>query len=432
MTFDGAHDIVTFDRAGIAGRVDTIQVMTAPRSETLFRIGGLMACVIVALPIITRPLTGDVVGMLRDAGIEDLSRIRLTAVRWILAAIPALTAALFGVLWWLNTRAEAIDRPRRRAVTLLVLQAVIAAAATTDYFFIAAAQAPLVFAPRAALTWLGGQLVVVAALVTGAALSGADVSIPEMAGAPGPVAFVVSLVYVSGWQIFAFAIGYLASTERRARLDLEQRSRELLATQQMLADSSRIAERTKISRELHDTLGHSLTVMNVNLELAGHLTDGRAADAVTKAHTIARMLLADVREVVHALGNERDIDLKGALTTLVAGAHSPVVHLSMPEDLQIDEPSRAHVIFRCVQEAMTNAVRHAHAQNLWIGLTSSGNGLDIRIADDGNGRSEVRPGHGLRGMRQRVEDVGGRLNVHAAPGRGFTIEAWVPIPREQP
>jgi signal transduction histidine kinase len=258
------------------------------------------------------------------------------------------------------------------------------------------------------------------------------VSIPEMAGAPQPLAFAVSLVYVTGWQVFAFAVGYLASSERRSRLDLEQRSRELLATQQMLAESSRVAERGQISQELHDTIGHSLTVMNVNLELASHLTDGRAAEAVTKAQTVARMLLADVREVVHALGHDRSVDLKGALTTLVEGAHAPVVHLSMPDDLRVDDPSRAHAIFRCVQEAMTNSVRHAHAQNLSIQLTSSGDGIDIRIADDGKGVGDVRPGHGLTGMRQRLQEVGGQLNVHAAPGRGFTVEAWVPMPKEQP
>src|SRR6185436_21028322 len=100
----------------------------------------------------------------------------------------------------------------------------------------------------------------------------------------------------------------LAASEQRSRRDLQQRARELLATQQMLADSSRVAERTQISRELHDTLGHSLTVLSVNLELASHLTDGRAAEAVTKAQTVARMLLADVREVVHSLGDDRTID----------------------------------------------------------------------------------------------------------------------------
>ena len=406
--------------------------MRVPRSETLFRIGGLVACAIVALPEVARPLAGDITATLRAAGIEDVSRIHLTGVRTIMAAIPAITAALFAAAFWRNTAPDAFDQPRRRGIVLLVVQSLIAALSVAGYFFIVAAQVPFVLAPAAALVWLGGQLLAAAALVSAAALAGADVTIPEMAGAPPSLGFVVSIVYVSGWQVFAFGVGYLASTERRSRLELQRRGREVLATQQMLADSSRLAERTQISRELHDTLGHSLTVLNVNLELASHLTDGPASEAISKAQTVARMLLADVREVVHSLGDERTIDVRGALTTLVADAHSPAIHLSMPVDLHIDDPSRAHAVFRCVQEAITNAARHARARNLWIVIAQTPDGLDVRISDDGEGRLEVQPGHGLRGMRHRLEEVGGKLRVQAAPGRGFTIEAWVPMAKEQP
>ncbi len=406
--------------------------MEAPRSETLFRIGGLTACAIVALPMVAAPLTGDVAATLRGAGITDLSRIHLGGVRVLLASMAALTAVLFGAAFWINTRGDAFDRPRRRAVLLLCAQAVIAALSTTGYFFIVAAQVPFVFAPVGALAWLGGQLAAVLALVAGSAWSGADVVIPEMAGAPPRLALAVSMIYVSGWQLFAFAIGYLAARERRARLDLQRRTRELLATQQMLADSSRMAERTQISRELHDTLGHSLTVLNINLELASHLADQRAADAIARAQTVARMLLADVREVVHSLGDEKDIDLRAALATLVDGADSPTIHLAVPDDLHIGDPSKAHAIFRCVQEAITNAIRHARARNLWIQIVQSSDRLTVHISDDGEGRTDVTPGHGLNGMRQRVEEVGGRLELKAAPGRGFTIDAWIPLPGAEP
>jgi signal transduction histidine kinase len=406
--------------------------MKAPRSETLFRIGSLIACLIVTLPEVTRPLTADITETLRKAGVQDLSRLHMPAVRVLLATLPALTAVLFGWALWLNTRPDAIDRGRRRAIVLLVIQTVIAALSVTDYFFIVAAQIPFVLAPLGALVWLGSQVLGVIGLVTAAALSGADVSIPEMVGAPPRLAFAVSIIYVSGWQIFAFAVGYLASSERRARLELQQRSRELLATQQMLADSSRIAERTQISRELHDTIGHSLTVLNVNLELASHLTEGRAGEAITKAQTVARMLLADVREVVHSLGDDRAIDLPGALRTLVSGSQSPTIHLSVPDDLHIDDPSKAHAVFRCIQEAITNVVRHARARNLWIELTQSADALTVGIRDDGEGRTAVEHGHGLKGMRARLEEVGGTLNVRTTPGHGFTIEARVPVPQEQP
>jgi signal transduction histidine kinase len=406
--------------------------MKAPRSETLFRIGSLIACLIVTLPEVTRPLTADITETLRKAGVQDMSRLHMSAVRVLLATLAALTAVLFGWTLWLNTGPDAIDRGRRRAIVLLVVQTAIAALSFTGYFFIVAAQIPFVLAPFGALVWLGSQILGVIALVTAAAMSGVDVSIPEMAGAPPRMAFAVSIIYVSGWQIFAFAVGYLASSERRARLELQQRSRELLATQQMLADSSRIAERTQISRELHDTIGHSLTVLNVNLELASHLTEGRAGEAITKAQTVARMLLADVREVVHSLGDDRAIDLPGALRMLVSGSQAPAIQLSVPDDLHIDDPSKAHAIFRCIQEAITNTVRHARARHLWIEVTRSADALTVGIRDDGEGRAAVQQGHGLKGMRARLEEVGGTLTVRTTPGHGFAIEAWVPVPKEQP
>lgn len=402
--------------------------MKAPRSEMLFRVGSLIACAIVTLPEVVRPLTGDITETLRKAGVQDLSRIHLTGIRLLFAGIPALTAVLFAWLLWLNTQTDAVGRGRRRGVVLLLAQSVIAALSVTDYFFIIAAQIPFVFAPTAALVWIGAQIVAVTGLVAATAYTGTDVSIPEMAGAPPAIAFAVSIIYVSGWQVFAFAVGYLASSERRARLELEQRSRELLATQQMLAESSRIAERTQISRELHDTLGHSLTILNVNLELASHLTTGDAQDAVAKARTVARMLLADVREVVHSLSDDRAIDLGGALNTLVADSRSPQITLTVPDDLQIDDPSRAHAIFRCVQEAMTNVARHARARHVSIELSQTADGVNVRVADDGDGRASVEEGHGLKGMRARLEEVGGRLEVQTTSGRGFTIQAWVPQP----
>jgi signal transduction histidine kinase len=403
--------------------------MTLPRPATLFRIGVVIGCGIIALPYVTRTLAGDASDVLRQAGIDDLSRIGVTGARILLAVVPAVLAALFGWAFWLNTQPEVASRARTGTSGLLALQVVIALN-VSDYFFLVAAQAPFLFAPRGALLWLGGQLAVFAALVVVIALSGEQVAIPEMAGTPPSLAIPVTIVYLAGWQVFAFSVGYLAASEQRLRRGLEQRARELLATQQMLADSSRIAERAQISRELHDTIGHSLTVLNVNLELASHLTDGRAAEAVSKAQMVARMLLADVREVVHSVADERMIDLRGALITLVDGAHSPDIHLSLPERLHVDDPAKAHAVFRCVQEATTNAMRHARARNLWIDMTQTLDGLSVRVSDDGQGGSAVTPGHGLKGLHERLAEVGGWLKVHATPGRGFTLDAWVPLPKE--
>ncbi len=253
---------------------------------------------------------------------------------------------------------------------------------------------------------------------------------PDSATVRTAVAVPTVIVYMAGWQLFAFAVGYLAAGERRANRALQRSTRELVAMQQMLAESHRVAERTQISRELHDTLGHSLTLLNVNLELARHLVDGRAAEAISKAQTVGRVLLADVREVVHTLGADRSIDLKGALATLANGSSAPAVRLSWPESLVVASPAVAHAVFRCVQEALTNAIRHGHARTVWVDLEHTRDGLTLRVRDDGVGAEAIREGHGLRGMRERLEAVGGRCDITSAPGAGVTVQASVPLPTE--
>jgi signal transduction histidine kinase len=90
-------------------------------------------------------------------------------------------------------------------------------------------------------------------------------------------------------------------------------------------------------------------------------------------------------------------------------------------------PEQAHALVRCAQEAVTNAVRHAEASNLWLQVTSDSEGVRLVARNDGNARPVVSsPGSGLIGMRERVENLGGRLAVQAGSGIGFTVEAWLP------
>jgi signal transduction histidine kinase len=106
---------------------------------------------------------------------------------------------------------------------------------------------------------------------------------------------------------------------------------------------------------------------------------------------------------------------------------APQIHLLIADDLAIDDPMRAHTVLRCVQEIITNAVRHAAAANLRIELARTDSGIAIRAKDDGRGAKEVRPGHGLTGMRERLEQVGGTLQIETQPAKGFQIHAWMPL-----
>lgn len=232
-----------------------------------------------------------------------------------------------------------------------------------------------------------------------------------------------------GFQIFAVLTASLALREERARQDLARTNAELVATQELLAESSRMAERVRISRELHDLLGHHLTSLSLNLEVASHLTEGDAREHVEQACSMARLLLSDVREAVREIREDGSLDLAGPLRSLVADVPRPRVHLSLPEEpLVSDDPERAHAVLRCVQEVITNSVRHAQARNLWIDIERRDGELVVRARDDGRGAKEIRPGRGLTGMRERLERMQGQLRLDSAVGAGFTVEARLPLP----
>ena len=242
-----------------------------------------------------------------------------------------------------------------------------------------------------------------------------------------PVDAVVTVVCVGGGEIFALGAGSLAASERRAREEAARVNAELQATQGLLAESVRESERVRISRDLHDTLGHHLTALSVNLEVASHLAEGKAAEHVTQAHAIAKRLLADVREVVSAMHESGAVDLGAALAMLVSGVPQPTIHLTVPSELRLHDAALVHAVFRCVQEIVTNTVRHAHARNLWIEIRREPGGIAVEARDDGRGAPAYRPGQGLTGMGERLQELGGSLVVASHPGRGFEVRALLPL-----
>ena len=201
---------------------------------------------------------------------------------------------------------------------------------------------------------------------------------------------------------------------------------ELLATQELFADSTRTAERPRLARAPHDALGHHLTALSLQLELARNVAEGRAKEPVDQAHALTKELMGELREVVGAMREDQSIDLAGALRTLVAGVPRPHVHLEVSERLQV-EPAVAHAIFRCAQEAITNAVRHAHAENVFLAIEEHEETIALVARDDGRGAASVKAGHGLTGLRERIEGMGGKVEVDARPGGGVTLRALLPV-----
>jgi signal transduction histidine kinase len=240
-----------------------------------------------------------------------------------------------------------------------------------------------------------------------------------------------SAIAYTGFQLFAFFASRLAVREAHARRELGRVHAELLATRELFADSTRTTERLRIARELHDALGHHLTALSLQLELARNVADGRSKGPVDHAHALTKELLVELRSVVSAMREDVQLDLSGALRTLVAGIPHPRVHLQIESDLRV-EAALAHAIFRCVQEALTNALRHARADNVFLGIETKDDNVLVTVQDDGRGAADLRVGHGLSGLRERIEGMGGTVEIEAKAGLGLTLRALLPLPAGAP
>ncbi|GAB3514230.1 sensor histidine kinase [Pseudoxanthomonas daejeonensis] len=240
-------------------------------------------------------------------------------------------------------------------------------------------------------------------------------------------ALMQSLLY-GGFSMFIYVTSLVAKQQAQARDDQRRLNAELRATRALLAESARVNERTRISRELHDLLGHHLTALSLNLEVASHLTEGRAQEHVRQAKTLARLLLTDVREAVSQLRDASGgIDLSAALRPLADHVPALDISLDIESPLAIDDPERAHVMLRCTQEIITNAVRHASARHLSIRVWREAGAILLEAVDDGQGADGLVPGNGLRGMRERLQQCGGTLEIQTRRGAGFRLRLSIPV-----
>ena len=178
---------------------------------------------------------------------------------------------------------------------------------------------------------------------------------------------------------------------------------------------------------LHDLLGHHLTALSLNLEVASHITEGQAQEHVRQAQTLAKLLLTDVREAVSQLRESGAIDLGAALRPLAENVPKLAIEMDIEQPLTVDDPERAHILLRCAQEAITNVVRHAGASRLWLTARREGPDVILQIRDDGRGSDLVQPGNGLRGLRERLQQQDGRLEIATRRGHGFQLTMTLPV-----
>jgi signal transduction histidine kinase len=378
------------------------------RPIDLLRYAGLFAWLCAAIPLV----------LMRLWYVEPLEHEQYIAW-WILHLV-------FGFTYWNQVRALPVRTGlahRLLIVSVLTVSALgVSVTAETSLggilLLIVAGILPWILSLAGAVAWLVGQNVLLVLVIN---------NIPDIALSD---ALLTGGLFL-GISLFAFMTGIVALQQHAARDELRKVNSELHATQALLADNTRIAERVRIARDLHDLVGHHLTALTLNLEVATHLCEGKALEHVQQAHSLAKLLLADVREVVSEMREDDTVDLAAALRTLASGTPEPRIHLDLPPGLAHTDPLRAQVLLRCTQEMITNSVRHAQASNLWLRLVQDENGLALTARDDGRGAVRFKPGNGLNGMAERLRQLGGELKIETSPGAGFMLRAWMPGHVEQ-
>jgi len=135
-----------------------------------------------------------------------------------------------------------------------------------------------------------------------------------------------------------------------------------------------------------------------------------------------------VRDTVSQMRGGAGLDLKKALGALVQEVPLLDVHLELPERLRLENPLQAQIVLRCVQEIITNTLRHAQASHLWLFITCEGGQLEVHARDDGQGMApDALEGNGMRGMRERLLEVGGRLEVNSIALEGTRLRFGFPL-----
>lgn len=356
----------------------------------------LLILLLVALPTAAHGWPASVAG---NAFTALVLASGLTLVWW--RTHPRLIAVLGGTLWLIAAFLhEGSWLPDAAVATIMAALAAVAALAWT------------------------GRAAWVAALGLGVYLLGFWLTLP----ATSPVAVLV-------FSVPGFLAGTVLRLRREAVDELARRGRELEEERELFAEIALRHERARIASELHDIIGHAISVMVIQAAAGQRLVDhdpAKARQAFTAIADSARQGQEDLRRLVELLGGteaERpDLTLIEEIVTRAA-RNGLDVSCRFEGDRDAVAARTAHIAFRVVQESLTNALRHAPGAAVRVLVNGSGRGLTVRVESD---RSvQERPdlsgtGRGLAGLRERVQELGGQLLAGPTPHGGWLVEATLP------
>ena len=253
---------------------------------------------------------------------------------------------------------------------------------------------------------------------------------------------LVNGLIISVGIFFSVLASQMRLNEHHAREEAEALSRQLEIANRQLVEYATQAEelaatqeRNRLAREIHDNLGHYLTIVNVQIEAAKVTYESdpaRALDALNKAQELAKKGLNSVRESVAALriSPVENRSLEDAITELIEESRISGIttDFNLNGETRPVDPKSALALYRVVQEGLTNVRKHANASRVNIELDfSQADTIRLTLRDDGIGAADTSGGFGLTGLRERVHLLGGEFNVETQPGQGFSLEVILPV-----
>lgn len=255
-----------------------------------------------------------------------------------------------------------------------------------------------------------------------------------------PLAFLLGYELISAVTMMAAAIALGDSTRARRALRIEQEQTARLVEQEHAyrAEQQVQAERVRMARELHDVIGHSISIISLHADVAREAigqNDEEARQAFTHIRAASAETMRELRATVKLLRNPseqpaRAIAALANLSTLVEHAQASGLQVTVTQSGNLGQlPATVEsAAYRIVQEALTNVIRHANATAVTIALGRDGQALRVQIRD--NGAAPVAPitaGSGIIGMTERARLLGGMLVAQAQPGGGFVVNATLPL-----
>jgi two-component system sensor histidine kinase DesK len=317
-------------------------------------------------------------------------------IRWATVAGIVVALPLYFIGYWLDGA-----RVLWVVVGFFLLGTAFAKVNTgaSVFFVYAAGYLGYAFEPRVAYRWLAG---VVAAV--------------------GLVSWIfryMAWAWVPSVVFSAFVGAVVIQQAQKRRL-----TDKLIAAQGEAEHLAKVAERERIARDLHDLLGHTLSVIILKSELASRLTPtdpARAAEEIRDVERISREALAQVR---HAVRGYRSAGIESELKEARGALEAAGIQVETALDPPKLSPTHEAVFALALREGVTNVVRHSRASTCRLSLARKGDYCELEIADNGRGGA-LDEGSGLRGMRERVEALGGALDCDGS--RGTLLRVRVPV-----